>query len=353
MSGMFGAPIGISAAEQDQRQNILGATQAMEALGRIGMQPAETRLRTAQADAAEAAARERKQMEELAAGVARARTAAAAGRTLTVADEPRARPSMAQPLLDLLAAGEAQGTSPVLLAPYAKQAAEIQQKEASTASARAEEVKRKLDAEQKKAELIGSFAMAGLQGPQQYAQALMQLEAQGIPTDAFPRDWRQAVPMLKGAVAQSMEAKEKIDRDRMQVHEDGQQKRWNAQNAESDARIATTKARTELIKTRTDALKKAGGAGSKEETEGQKELRLARKAAREAKERKEFPPMPLDPKDISFTVGKSFTDKQGRKLTMVGRDADGLPTFSLARSSLPDTPLDEVDSTTLEEDDAN
>lgn len=313
MSGMFGAPIGISAAEQDQRSNILGALQGMEALGRIEQRPAQTRLINAQAAAAEGELEEKRQLAELASNTAKARAAAAQGHTLTV-DNLRPQPtSLASPLLDMLAMGEKRGVSPGTLAPLAKQAAEIQHKEAQTASARAEEVKRNLDAQAKQLDLYGSFAMAGLQGPQQYAQARMQMEAAGIPTGKLPADWRAAVPMLRGIVTSSLKAKEAIELDMKKEQDAAQRARWGSANARDAEAVKTAQARTKLLKERTSVLHKNGGSGSKEETEAQKELRLARKAEREAKERKEFPAAPLDPE--AREPGKTYTAANGVRFT--------------------------------------
>ncbi len=60
MADMFGAPVGIGAAEADQRQNVLGGLQAYETVGKIEQQPAQKALLEAHAKlfGAEATAKE-------------------------------------------------------------------------------------------------------------------------------------------------------------------------------------------------------------------------------------------------------------------------------------------------------
>jgi len=65
MAELFGAPIGIRAYNEDLRQAVAAATSAQHTLGQIAMQPAEQRIKEAQAAAAEEALRQEKLMAEL------------------------------------------------------------------------------------------------------------------------------------------------------------------------------------------------------------------------------------------------------------------------------------------------
>ena len=352
MADMFGAPIGIGAAEQDMRQNVLGALQAQDMLGKIEMQPAQrrmteahARLYGAEADLKEAQARDQRTMQEIAQGVAAARQAATRGELLTVENQPTRPRSLAEPYVQMLAEAERRGVSPMVTEKIATQAAGILQKEAAAVNSAAQAQIHKIDMQAKAAERVGSLAQMGLAGPQQYAQARMMMAQEGIPTQELPEDFQQAVPMLQGLVDQSMKAKDKLDLSRKDLHEKAQEKLWKSSEARNYAAVKTATAREELVKERTSLLRKNGGATSPEAKAHKEELTAATKARREAAERKEFPQMPIDPAAIQ--LGKSYTDKQGRRITAVGKDSKGLPVFELATKIR--TPLSATALTTSEE----
>lgn len=332
MSDMFGAPIGISAAEQDMRQGALGGLQAQKLLGEIAEQPDRARLTRAHADLYSAQAAEhsanaldQQKLAEL------ATTMAAQGRVATVEDlGPKTPRSGADYLEQFAGLASDKGVSVKTTAGLYEKAAVLRQREAAAGASAATEVVKKLDAQAKRATRVGELATAALQGQLQYDQARMLAAQEGLPIDRLPQDLESARPLLQGLITSSMTAKDGLELKRKEAHDKAQETLWRSTEAKNTATSKTAAARTELISERTKLLRKNGGEGSPQQQAARAELTASRKALREARERKEFPALPLDPKSAAFVPGKTFTDRQGRRLAYVGRDAAGLPTFELA-----------------------
>lgn len=318
MSDMFGAPIGIGAAEQDIRQAALGQLQAQKLLGEIAEQPdhaklvrAHVELYAAQAEKARAAAAEQKKLADLSTEMA------AQGRDATVNDlgEPLSGADYLEQFAQLAAN---KGISPVTTASLYAKAAEIRQKEAATLSTQAREKVWQLDVAKKRAERIGALATLGLQGPQQYDQMRMLAVQEGLPIDQLPQDFTAARPVLQGFVTSSMTAKDTIDTERRKIHEAAQEKRWQSANARDSASVKLAEKRGELITERTQLLRKNGGGTSAEAKEAAQEMAATRRAIREAKVRKEFPPAPLDPS--ARQPGRTYTAADGKTRFLWDRD---------------------------------
>lgn len=312
MSAMFGAPIGIGAAEQDMRQAALGGLQAQKLLGEIAEQPDHARLTRAhaelyegQAAKARAEASDAQKLAELSAA------AAAQGRIATVDDlDPKTPQSGADYLERLAGLAADKGVSPKATADLYTKAAGIRQKEAAALSAQATEQVRKLDAGAKRAERIGALATMALAGPEQYAQARMLAAQEGLPIDKLPQSLDAARPLLQGLISSSMSAKDTMEAKRKEIHDTAQKARWDSANARDSASVKLAEKRGALIEERTKLIKKNGGSGSPEAQAASREMATTRRAIREAKVRKEFPPAPLDPS--ARQPGKTYTAADGK-----------------------------------------
>lgn len=312
MADMFGAPIGIGAAEQDVRQAALGGLQAQKLLGEIAEQPDHARLTRAhaelyegQAAKARAEASDAEKLAELSAA------AAAQGRIATVDDLDAEKPRSGADYLERLAGLAADnGVSPKTTADLYTKAATIRQKDAATLSAQATQQVRQLDAGLKRAERVGALATMALAGPEQYAQARMIAAQEGLPIDKLPQSLDAARPLLQGLISSSMSAKDTMEAKRKEIHDTAQKARWNSANARDSASVKLAEKRGALIEERTKLIKKNGGSGSPEAQAASREMAATRRAIREAKVRKEFPPAPLDPS--ARQPGKTYTAADGK-----------------------------------------
>lgn len=360
MADMFGAPIGIGAAEQDMRQAALGGLQAQKLLGEIAEQPDHARLTRAHAELYEGqAAKARAEASDAEKLAQLSAEAAVQGRIATVDDlDPKTPRSGADYLERLAGLAADKGVSPKTTADLYTKAAGIRQKEAATLSAQATQQVRQLDAGLKRAERVGALATMALAGPEQYAQARMIAAQEGLPIDKLPQSLDAARPLLQGLISSSMSAKDTMEVKRKEIHDKAQKARWDSANARDSATVKKIEAQRDLIQERLQNMRKNGGNASQEAKNAADELAETRRALRAARERKEFPALPIDPESAAFKAGARFKDRHGRKLEYVGRDANGMPTFELvmegprARAAAPDDT--DLEDTELEgEDNAN
>lgn len=314
MADMFGAPIGIAAAETDMRQNVLGALQAQKVLGEIGMQPAEqelkqahARLYGAEADLKQSQVADQRAMGDIAANVAASRRAQAEGRILTVGDAPegsvRAK-SLAEPYEQMLELATLRGVNPLVTEKLAGMAAGIRQKEASAASAQAEQVLRTLNAQEKRAERLGELASAGKLGEQQYAQARMQAAQEGFDVSRLPQSWQEAQPLLDGLITASMKTKDAIAAKRQAEELKAKEPLWRAETAKNFAAAEAARSRAKLAE-QTYALRvKYDGATSKRAQEDKTSLNARRDTLSLKELDLSYPQAPLDPS--MWKEGKSY-----------------------------------------------
>ena len=312
---MFGAPYGISAAEDQINQNTLTGLKAAQLLGEIGMQPIEMELKKAHAQyykgmaaEREAKARDLETLQKLEAGVTAAKSAADQGKTLTVEDMPKTT-SMADPLEQLVQAGQQQGVSARLLAPLAEKASLIKQHEATAASADARQQLNQIRTGRERAQQVAAFASAALQTPEAYDTLRMQAANQGFKVDTLPQKWDARV--LTALRDSGITADKQLQLREKEIQDTAQRKRWDSSNARDGATIVKAKAQTELVRERTNVLRKHGGEDSPEVKAGKEELRLSREALRKARDRKEFPPAPLDP--AQREPNKTYTAANGAR----------------------------------------
>lgn len=329
MSGMFGAPVGISAAEQDMRQGALGGLQAQKLLGEIAAQPAaqaltkaHARLYGAEADVKQAGLADQKVLAQIGANIAAKR---AQGETITVDDlKP---PKTQEDYLQEFAEASMGKVSPDVTAKLLEKAAAVRQHNASAAASKALEAERGLIAQQKKAERIGALAASALQGPAQYAQARMIAAQEGLPIDRLPQSLEAARPLLQGLVTSSMAAKDSLHLKIQQVTEARQAANSTKDNAKKDAQIAVLEQRERAIKLNADLVEKFGGENTKATINAKNAAAAAKTAVANLKTAKQFIPLPIDGTLLSRTqgykIGKDF-------YYWIGQDADGKDRFEPA-----------------------
>ena len=338
MSDMYGAPIGQGAAEADMRQETKGALDAVEEMGRIAMQPAQQRRQEAAADMETIQAQQAKRMQQLGIDYQAAQQVAAKGGILTVDQAPSAQPSAADALMKMAQYGSDNGMDPVSLAPLWEKAAAIKQHEAAAASSGAQAKVQELTVQAKRNALRGSFAQAALEGgAANYAAiraAAIEQTPPGEKSDIgrLPEDYNQAVPLLKAALSQSMSVKEKLEQQASESLDEARERRQEAASANDYAKVGVSKAREKLIKAQTDNEIKYGGPDAPGTKKAKGQLTQAQEATAAARDRKEFPMMPVDPKDV--IVGKSY-NLNGRRFTIVGKGPDGKPMLRPVQDAAP------------------
>jgi hypothetical protein len=360
---MFGAPFGISAAEDQINENALASVKALHTLGEIQQQPADLALKQAHARyygglaaEAEGKARDLEVMQKLEEGLQAAKVAAAKGQILTVAEPgtSAAAKSLAAPLEQMLQYGDASGAPARLLAPLAEKASLIRQHEASAGSAQAEEQVRKLDAAQKHAQRVSAFAAAALATPAAYDQLKAQAASEGFQVNQLPQQWNAAA--LQGLRDSGIEADKQITLAREAIKEKAQEGRWASSNARDAASVKLSGARLENVKERTKQLVKNGGEGSPEAKAAKEELRLSREALRKARDRKEFPPAPLDPAAREFE--KQYSAANGARFLWSKDPATGKgvavllspPPGTKAAAGIASLPAGKADAESSDED---
>lgn len=319
MADMFGAPIGIGHAEADQRQQVLGALQAMHQIGQIEQQPIDmqlkqshARLYAAQAAKDEAAVKEAEAMALLG-------REAAAGRSFNEVDQ-EGKPkdtSLAVPLERLASMGFKSGLFKGVL-PYAKAAVDIRTKEATRDAQGALELKRTLEAEhmqnEQRASQAAALANAFEVNPALYDQWRMAQTAAGVDESQLPTTAKEASAMFRQQAMEGIKARDSLKLRMDEVDQKSKIGRRVVQNAVASARIEELKASTRLKGVRADKLVKEEGPNSPSAVAAREEKTASQKALRELREAKLYPkPLPEEVKDPSKrTVNQTYTLPTGR-----------------------------------------
>lgn len=329
--GMFGAPTGINASDENIRRNITTGLLAQRTLGEIEQQPAEKRLKEAHADlyAAEAsdkrvAAAQAQAMLDLQNRFVAAKAerearggaveeGASQGRIVSVADVPPggfAKPKSAASALEQFAEfAEASGVPPIPLAKVYKEIAEIKQKEAAAGHNNARQLNQEVMAKQKQLEVLAQVAASAASSPQGYMAVLGNPELKKMLPPGLTGDYRTDKPILDTVVRAGQDTIQRINADAKRAEDANQASLRDSEKSLNSAREALVKAREAEVKRSTAAKIKNGGENSPEAVAAKKALVEARKAVQEAKIRKEFPPAPLDPK--LRELGKTYTAADG------------------------------------------
>lgn len=331
MADMFGAPVGIAHAQEEQRANQLAGLASLKTMGEIEMQPTELLMKQAQAGyygalgrEASAKAADLEALQRLDANIAAAR---ARGIDLTVADRAAAsappKPvSAAEPFEDYVRMAQDAGAPLRFIEKAAKTGAEIRQHEASTISAQATAAHQQALLVKEHATRMGALAGWGLQGPDAYDQMRAQAAQEGLDVSHLPANWEDAKPVLRGIQNASMTTKEKAELAIKQASEKAQEKRTAATQAKASAYVALSGARLNLARQEYTDRAKNDGERSASAAEARRSMNARRDELTAAQLRKDFPPIKLDPS--AREEGKTYMAADGRTRVLWTKDpSDG------------------------------
>lgn len=333
-TGLFGAPIGILAAGEEQDRDIKTTALAAKTLGDLAQVPAEIDLKNAQAGHFRALTGVQQQkysdaalMTQLEAG------ARAQGRTADVNDLAKARTSVADPIQKFYDYAVGQGAPLRITAPLAKQIAEIKEKEGMAAYREGQAAASDLDQQAKVAARVGAIAKTAMDSPQGYDQMRLLLsQAKNLPPqtksfiDSLPADWESGKARLAPLVQSSMTAKDQIAAQQKERELKEKEKLTASTIARNTATAASAGAHVENLRERTTQLRKAGGEGTPAQVAAQEQLAEARARKMEADQLKTSPYVPLDKSAV--TAGKTYTLRDGRVARAIA-GADGGVAFDV------------------------
>ena len=339
MSDLFGAPSGIIASDQNIRQNVLSGLAATETLGKIGMQPiqanemaARARLFGAEATEKETAARAQQSMLDLQAGFARdeaerrargqlVEQGKAAGVDATVADIPQGglvNQSQAAPLERFAQYARDHGAPPMLLEKTDAAIAGIREKEAIAAYRTAQAGEIQFKQQTQKFTQLGNIAGTASQSPQSYMAVLSNPQMRAMLPPNLTGNFATDKPILEAVMNASQDSIKRLNLEREMQDDRSKQARRSAASKKDDAIISRAQAQTDLVRQRLDNLKKNGGESSPSVVKAREDLERHRQEVDAAKIRKEFPPVPLDPKARSFV--QTYTAADGKTRFMWDKD---------------------------------
>src|SRR3990167_188401 len=324
-SGMFGAPIGINAAEDAARKNVLGVLTALETMGKIGMQPGQAALQAAQARQANALAAE-KEAAALSAASVSSLTEIASNRFAGLPPDEFLIKSGGL----MLGAGQVKAGAEMVTKGF-----DIQGKQQTAATARSNELLHKIDAQRKQIQQAASDAgmILNMKTEQEYANLKYDLIGKSMDPDYIadlPETLAEAQQMLRPVFNRALSAKEQLDVKQKEIEDADQRRSRASQRARDEAAAKLSGARLKVVEKAYEDSVKNDGPGSPTTAQRRKELIEASRDAREARERKEFPPLPSNPEDVVTERGKNtYKLPDGRKVYAVGMDKDGLPVFKL------------------------
>jgi hypothetical protein len=329
MADMFGAPIGIGAAETDMRQQVQGALLAQKTLGEIALQPAQQQLTEAHAKLFGAEAEQKaianRNAESMATLELRFQEAerqhvvegkAARGQVATFADIglngqlPKNDPTLR--LQRFLEFAERGGVPETQLLPLRKQLAEITEKGAIASYRNAQAAEQQQKVIKDKAELKGRMAVAALADPSQYQRILAEAIANPDPEISqaaakLPPTWSPGTARILEAVRlQSIDTAKQAELALTKARDasTASLQRASEERAKASSKVADERAR--LIGTQADLLEKYGGTNTEAAIAAKKSSTAARNLATKAKEKVLYPDAPIDVKarkvDQTYTL---------------------------------------------------
>lgn len=270
---MFGAPGGISQAETDQRQNVMGGLLALHKMGEIEQQPSEKALKEAHARYynAEALDKETNAMQDL----ALAGAAQGVFQNGTPGTGTPSSGSMADPIFALAKFAGGKGFTKKAVDLY-KKGVDIVGKEATIAANQASAALRQLRTEKIQNDQDAALA-AGVTDQPSYDQMRMVLQGRGEDTSWMPQDYSdpRAQQLLKMTVSQGVTANEQLKRREEKLLKDAQIKSLDARATASRAAADVYGQRATLLRQQIDDITKNGG----DTTSGARELRKSRREA--------------------------------------------------------------------------
>ena len=315
MADLFGAPVGFLAASEEQRANVANTLGALKTMGEISQQPADLALKQSHARyySAEAAKKEAEAADlQSMARIEAEYNANAQGRSATVEDLAADKPkSQAERLVSLADFAEAKGAPVRVTGKLRESASKILEREATgrwreqeaATSARRESIARMKQ--------VSDVASAAAESPQAFLQTIQDPErAKLLPLEQMTGDWAQHQQVLRTIAKAGQDSLARARLEEQQKQTKLMEVRGNAASAASSAAADLARARKAEIEDRTQRVVKNGGEKSAEAAAAKQSATDARRAALEAKARKEFPPAPLDP--AARLPGQAYTAADGK-----------------------------------------
>jgi len=305
MSGMFGAPIGIRAAEQDTRNSIQGGLQALAGLADLEAKPAELDLKRAQVrrQTAEAATLEAELSDVQALQKVMAGVEGGPVERLTAAADY------------MLSRGKAKAGGDIL-----GKASQLIKDEAQTASAEALQRKRTLETTVAQAQRAASIAQSATD-PASYARARLAAEAEGMDVRDWPMSFYEAQPVLQQKINQALTAAQKATLEQQELDRGFREAQAKALNAYRGARLRQINEQIKTTQEREARIAKAEGENAPSLRELRQTLTELNRARTQLTE-SQIPP-PEGPSRLSQLMSK-LTGKKPTIPLPASRDASEL-----------------------------
>ena len=340
MAELFGAPLGMIAADEQSRQNALVGLEAQKVMNTLALQPSQIALKQAhtgyygaQTAAENAKTEAARVMQRLGAGFTADQQlrqgaidgAAAKGQTATVANLKGAgqKVSVAQPLKDFVAYAAGEGAPPTVLKDIYGEIATIEEKEAQGLWRNTESIVAEDKMQRDQRTEIGGIAAAAAENPQQYAAIMINRDLR----DRLPKELTGSYDAdrntLRAIGQASMDANKQADNRRQQAENEAVQARFNAGQSKRDAAVAAADAAFLLAYERYQQLHKNGQAVTDAGIEAKKAVTEAVRARTAAAADKAAPQLPLDPK--ARVLNKAYTLADGRIATWETDPTTGKP----------------------------
>lgn len=327
MAELFGAPLGMIAANEQSRQNALVGLEAQKVMNTLALQPskialdeAQTRYYGAQTDAEAAKTEAASVMQRLGEGFTADQKlrqgvidkVASQGQIATVADLKGAgkKVSTAQPLKDFAAYAAGKGAPPTVLEKLYGEISAIEGREAEAAWKNQQVVSDQDKTARDLRTEIGGIAAAAAENPQQYAAIMMNRDLRKRLPPELTGSYDADRNTLRAIGQASMDANKQADNRRQQAELDARQANFNAGQSKRDAAVALADAKYLLTVERFEQLAKNGQAVTDAGLEAKKAVADAARARTAAAQDKATPQLPLDPG--SRKLGQSYMLPDGR-----------------------------------------
>lgn len=333
MDGIVG---GILASEGLFQSTRVSDLNALKTMGEIQAQPVDMALKQAHAAYYDAEAKQKMQALQAAKDMqnvdaafaaqqrdAAIKKAASEGRPATTADLKPADSFLEreQQRLQFIQGKVPEAQYAAELAKYATTAQHF----AAAAHNNAQAVEQQASAQIKTLKEKSNLAGALMANPDNYQDILKQAVAMGTDIKGFPPIYTPSIrPLLQAVQTQGIDAAKQLELGMKKTEDASQAHLRIVQEAKLNADIATEKVRKEKIETQIDFIKKIRGPASEAAADLKKLGAAAKRSEIEARERKAWRPMPLDPKQL--TVGQGYVAVDGTKWNYAG-ERDGKSIF--------------------------
>ena len=322
-TGLYGAPNGFIAAEDQANKTALTQVNAQKTLADIAQMPVQTDLMRAQAEHARALAGTAGAKTQDLAAMAQWEAAAAKanatipgtqGREANIDDVAQFKPgSVADPLRKLYDFMVRGGAPTRLTLPLAKEIASITEKDAVSGyrSAQRSQIEQRMASAN--LDDVGQMVGLAMQDPQTYTQMrLLATQAgQKIPPDvkrfidSLPEDWEAGKAVLKPLQIRALALKDQLALEQKEREIAAKKKLDASTIARNQATASAATVRSGLVKEQTALLKKVGGDKTAEALSGNETANALKYAQLEAKQIALHPLLPADRSAIR--AGRTYT----------------------------------------------